>query len=338
MSYITYDKNGYISIPDILKCGQPFIFVTGGRGTGKTYGALKYVLESGRRFMWMRRTQGETDMINKPEFQPFKVLNEDLERNIQPHPISKGSAAFIDEDADGDPLGYTCALSTIANMRGFDASDVELLIYDEFIPERHKSSMKAEGDALLNAYETLNRNRELQGRPPMQLLALSNSNNLDNAIFNDLGLVDIAEQMETLEKDEWIDEERGLAIFFLNRSPVSSKKGRTALYKFAAGSSYNEMALSNQFNDFREHKSVKRNLNEYIPIAQVGELCIYRHKSNHRYYGTRKKSGVFRNIYTNSEKDQLAFVRAYPLLYDLYLRKKIDFSDYASEILFRRLY
>lgn len=336
--YIHYDKNGYISIPEILKCGQPFIFVTGGRGTGKTYGALKYVLQSGRRFMWMRRTQGETDMINKPEFQPFKVLNEDFDRNIQPHPISKGSAAFIDEDADGDPLGYTCALSTIANMRGFDASDVELLIYDEFIPERHKASMKAEGNALLNAYETLNRNRELQGKPPMQLLALSNSNNLDNAIFNDLGLVDICEQMVTLEEDERVDPERGLAIFFLNRSPVSDKKSRTALYKFAAGSAYNEMALENQFNDFREHVSVKRNLTEYVPVAQVDKLCIYRHKSNKRYYCTRKKAGVFRNVFTSSEKDALAFVRAYPLLYDLYLRKKIDFSDYASEILFRRLY
>ncbi len=336
--FINYDENGYISIPALLACGQPFIFVTGGRGTGKTYGALKYVLESGRRFMWMRRTQGETDMINKPEFQPFKVLNDDLGRNIQPHPISKGSAAFIDDDAGDEPIGYTCALSTIANMRGFDASDVELLIYDEFIPERHKSSMKAEGDALLNAYETLNRNRELQGKPPMQLLALSNSNNLDNAIYNDLQLVDICEQMETLEKEEYIDDKRGLAIFFLNASPMSGKKRKTALYKFAEGSEFNEMALANQFNDFRQHKSVKRNLNEYIPIAQVGKLCVYRHKSNHRYYGTRKKSGVFRNIFTNSEKDLLAFVRAYPLLYDLYLKNKIDFSDYASEILFRRLY
>ena len=338
MSYINYDKNGYIRIPDLLSCGMPFIFVTGGRGTGKTYGAMKYVLQSGRRFMWMRRTQGETDMINKPEFNPFKVINEDYDRNIQPHPISKGSAAFIDEDESDEPIGYTCALSTIANMRGFDASDVELLIYDEFIPEQHKTSMKAEGDALLNAYETLNRNRELKGEKPMQLLALSNSNRLDNAIYNDLGLVDICEQMETLEEDERIDEERGLAIFFLNRSPVSDKKSRTALYKFASGSSFNEMALENQFNDFREHRSVKRNLTEYIPIAAVGDLCVYRHKSNKRYYCTRKKSGVFRNIFTKSEKDQRAFVRQYPLLYDLYLRRKIDFSDYASEILFRQLY
>ena len=71
--YIEYDNNGYIKIESLLACGMPFIFVTGGRGTGKTYGALKYILDSGRRCMWMRRTQTETDLINKPEFQPFKA-------------------------------------------------------------------------------------------------------------------------------------------------------------------------------------------------------------------------------------------------------------------------
>ena len=40
-----YDSNGYVNIPEILKHEAVFIFIYGGRGTGKTYGALKEMKE-----------------------------------------------------------------------------------------------------------------------------------------------------------------------------------------------------------------------------------------------------------------------------------------------------
>lgn len=335
--YIKYDKNGYVNIDSILSCGMPFIFVTGGRGTGKTYGALRYVIRSGRRVMWMRRTQNETDFINKPEFQPFKILNEDYNLNIEPHTVAKGSVAFIDDDT-GDIVGYSCALSTIANMRGFDASDVSIIVYDEFIPERHKKPIKEEGQALFNAYETINRNRELQDRPPVQLLALSNSNRLDNEIFRSLDIINDLQDMKNSGECELIDPARGLAVFVLDDSPVSQKKKTTALYKLTAGSDFEKMALANDFSDLSEHTSVRRNLREYVPLVTVGEIAIYRHKSNHTYYITRKKGGVFKAEFADTEKDKRAFIRAYPYFYDYYLRRKLEFSDYASEVAFRRIY
>lgn len=336
--YIEYDKNGYIKIESLLACGMPFIFVTGGRGTGKTYGALKYILDSGRRCMWMRRTQTETDLINKPEFQPFKALNADTGRNIDTKKAAKGSAVFIDLDDPENVIGYTCALATISNMRGFDASDVELFVYDEFIPERHKAAIKEEGNALFNAYETLNRNRELQGRPPLQLLALSNSNRLDNEIFAALDIINICQDLKRNGEREYINTARGLAVFMLDNSPISEKKRLTALYKLTAGGTFSEMALDNQFADLAEHVSVKRNLREYIPLATVGRLAIYRHKSNRRYYVTGTRAGVFKNEFADTDKERLAFIRTYPLLYDAYLKRRIDFSDYASEAAFRKLY
>ena len=98
------------------------------------------------------------------------------------------------------------------------------------------------------------------------------------------------------------------------------------------------MALDNNFADLDEHVSVKRNLREYIPLAVVGSIAVYRHKSNRRYYVTGTKAGVFKNEFADTDKDRLAFIRTYPLLYDLYLKRKIDFSDYASEAAFRKLY
>ena len=40
-----YTADGYADMSAIYNIDVPFIFVIGGRGTGKTYGILKYVLE-----------------------------------------------------------------------------------------------------------------------------------------------------------------------------------------------------------------------------------------------------------------------------------------------------
>ena len=84
-----YDINGYVNIKGILDAGYPFNFIVGGRGTGKTYTALKTARETGTKFMLMRRTQSQSDLISKPEFSVFKPLNEDMQINVQVKRISK---------------------------------------------------------------------------------------------------------------------------------------------------------------------------------------------------------------------------------------------------------
>ena len=193
-----YQDNGYVNIRGIIELGLPFNFVVGGRGTGKTYTALKTVKEDAIKFFFMRRTQAQADLINKPEFSPFKALNSDEGWEVITKAVSKYNAAFyngVENLPQGEPIGYTGALSTMSNVRGFDAQEVKILIYDEFIPERHERPIKNEGSALLNAYETINRNRELKGHPPLQLLCLANANDLSNPIFLELGLVKKAEQI-----------------------------------------------------------------------------------------------------------------------------------------------
>lgn len=336
--YIKYDENGYIKIEALLECGVPFIFVTGGRGTGKTYGALKHVVDNDIRVMWMRRTQTETDIVNKPAFHPFKIINTDYGTNITTKPAAKGSVAFVDLDDPEHVIGYTCALATIANMRGFDSSDVSLIVYDEFIPERHKAPIRGEGEALMNAYETINRNRELQGRPAVQLLALSNSNRLDNEIFKHLDIIDICAELISCGEREYIDRARGLAVFMLADSPVSEMKKETALYKLTRGTDFQKMALENIFNDYAEHTSVSRNPAEYKPLVNVGRLFIYRHKSNGMYYISFRRSGVFKKAFPATEKGLLAFLKSYPLLYTAYITGRIEFETYAAEVYFRELY
>ena len=330
-----YLKNGYVDIKKILGYGLPFNFLVGGRATGKTYGSLRYVLEHDIRFMLMRRTQAQCDLINKPEFNPFKVISIDTGKDIGVKPISKYNSLLLkyNDDETYKTLGYTCALSTIANMRGFDASDVELLIYDEFIPEKHERKLNFEGQAFLNAIETLGRNRELQGRKPLQVLCLANAFNMANPIFLELGLVGITEKMIDKGNELYINRDRGILIGLLNESKISQRKKDTSLYKVSSGA-FVDMSLGNDFvyNDTSDIKSTS--LKEYRLICTVGEISIYRHKSNNVYYVSEHRTGAG-DKYTSDEVNLLRYRKKHGIrLYSAYMRGSVRFENMLTKSLF----
>ena len=339
-----YDENGWVDIGAILtearKNKIAFIMCWGGRGTGKTYGALKEVVESRIPFMLMRRTQTQMDIISKPEFSPFKSINRDLGVDIGIAPLSKyNSGIYNMEEVDGkkaisgEPIGYTCALTTVANIRGFDASEIKLLIYDEFIPEPHSRPIKCESDAFLNAYETINRNRELKGEEPLIALCLANSNALDNPLFIGLGLVTKADKMNSTGQEYSIDSKRGIMLVNLCKSKISEQKANTALYKLTSGSEFAKMALSNDFLGEGERGRIgARPLREYKPIVAVGELCIYMHKYNDLYYCTTHFSGT-PPTYGAGDTERARFRRLYGWIWGKYLDRKVDFEERICEIL-----
>lgn len=332
-----YSDTGYINIRGILQEGYPFNFVVGGRGTGKTYTALKVAKEDEKLFMLMRRTQAQADLISKPEFSVFKPLNHDLEWDVKVKPISKYNSVFYEELAEKEihRIGFTCALSTISNMRGFDASDLKLLIYDEFIPEKHERLLKNEGDALFNAYETMNRNRELSGAEPMQMLCMANANDITNPVFESLRLIRIADKLQKGNTDRWTDDKRGIQLILLHKSPISRMKSKTALYNLTEGTDFSSMALSNDFNVDRSHIRA-RPLTEYRPLCKIGELCLYRHKSESSLYASLHESGVFSKVFTLSDTDRLYYQKNYLTHWQLYIANRIDFEDVTAEKTFLR--
>lgn len=337
-----YQENGYIDIRKIKSYGMPFNFVVGGRATGKTYTSLKTMVEDDTMFMFMRRTQTQADIINKPEFSPFKPINRDNGWNIGAKAISPYNSAFYNMEEcegkntpSGSPIGYTCALSTISNMRGFDASDVDVLIYDEFIPEKHERPLKNEAVALFNAYETINRNRELNGEPPLQLIALANANDLANPVFMSLGIVRKAHEMRKRGQEVSIMRERGIGLFILNDSPISQAKRETALYKLTRNTEFSAMSIENDF--VRENSAVirSRNIAEYVPLVAVGEICLYSHKSKCMYYVSQHISGS-PPYFGAGEIELNRFRRTYPWVWWEYLSKNIEFEDVLCEVLLNR--
>lgn len=329
-----YSDNGYLNMQGIAAEGYPFTFIVSGRGFGKTYGALDDVKENDIPFMYMRRTQAQVDLCMVEDFSPFKTLNRDKGWNVKLKKLNKYNSIFYTEQPDSIKVhGYTCALSTVANLRGFDASNIERIIYDEFIPERHEKPIKNEADALWNAYETMNRNRELTGSKPIQLICLANSNEIANPIFESLGLIRVADKMNKTGNECFRDDNRGILLVMPSRSSIGVKKSNTALYRLTKGSEFSQMALENSFRVNRQHID-PRPLVEYTPVCIVGDLCIYRHKSSRRLYATTHKTGAFKNNYSTSDSDILRYRRTFNSHWDLYIDDLIDFEDVLAEKLF----
>ena len=330
-----YDENGYLNFKEIFNIPVPFIFIHGPRGVGKTYGALQEAKIRGEQFIYTRRTQTEADMIRTPKMFPFKKHNENNQWDVRIGGINKQVAAFYD-GTDPAPIGYVTALSTIANIRSLDLSDCKTWIYDEFIPEEHVKPIKNEGQAFLNAYETFNRNRELEGQPPMKLIALANSNRLANPIYIELGLVMIADRMKKRRQNLYINKDRGIAIIDPFDSPKAEEKEETALYKLAnKDSDFYKMAIENRFQDLDESKAKTQSLKEFKPVCRIGELCLYKHKSEKRFYISAHVSGnpPFFGI---SEIEIARFKRAFPWIVDKYIAGAVGFESYYAEALFNR--
>lgn len=280
---------------------RPVSIIIGGRGIGKTYSALSFLLEAGKRFMYVRNTDKQMQLCASAFGNPFKKVNVDKDRDVLLK--AAGEIYVIRDNTAEETIGYGAALSTFENMRGVDLSDVEIVLFDEFIENRKLSF--DQGKAFLNFYETINRNRELEGRPPLIVLMLSNAQRLNNPILAELGLIPVIENMirtgETMivTKDYFVE---------LPISNVSEEKAETALYRMAAGSAYADEALKNLFANDSFFNIKKQPLKEYKPLCALDDIYIYRHKSGSSLYACRSRAECVKY----SSKDQLAaFNRRY---------------------------
>ena len=269
---------------------MPFNIIIGGRGTGKTFTCLdnsyKNVTDYSH-FALMRRTEVEISSIADEKYNPFKALNRVKGYNVQARYIQKNSVGeFYETNTKGEEtfLGYATALSTFGKLRGADLCDVSELVFDEFIKPKTGRPLPDEADLFFNAYETINRNRELEGYPPVKCYLLSNATTLNSPILEELNLINVIERMKNKGQIAFTDRDRGVHIELLDRIKVSEEKEDTALYRLTKGSAYSNHALKNEFAYDSFENIAKVNLSEYIAWIHLDDLYIYRHKSRLEYY------------------------------------------------------
>ena len=328
-----YLESGYADQKNILEHTNTFVFEVGARGTGKTYGMMDYVIDENIRFLYLRRTQNEADLVKSDLLNPFKALNMDKGYDVKAGK-GKNIFPFLKE---GELIGYGAGLSTFRNVRGVDFSDVEIIFYDEFIPEKSARPIKEEFDAFSNMVETVNRNRELAGKKPVKVVCCANSNKLDNPIFMGLQLVNRAAKMMEKGIEEYHDNSRELSLIMFMRSPISDRKKQTALYRLTAGSDFQQMAIYNMF-DYDNENIRPSKMREYSPAVRIGELCVYKHKHRREYYVNCKEFGTFPKTYTTSDMDRKRFFQQQIHLWDAYIMNHVFFEDAVSVYLFEKYF
>lgn len=334
-----YGKDGWLDIDGLAR--NPFMLLIGSRRIGKTYGVLRKMLVENRKFIYMRRTGAEIEFSASDRTSPFAPYAPSYIIGAEKDTTYTYRFGDIDPDAEKRTIendrGIMLSLYSVAKIRGFDGSPYTDIVYDEFIPERHVNKMRGEGEALLNAYETINGNRELFGSPPVTLWLLANSNNLDSPVLEALGIRQKIESMIARGQEYSILPDRGITIVCASHSPISDKKSKTALYSAVPEGRFTEMSLHNRFsfNDFSAIGS--RNLKQFTPRAAIGDYAVFDSKGSSEIYCAKVRVSI-PDRYDNTTAGKTAFRIANSDLYFAYLYGSLVFDNYTTKTFFAEIF
>ena len=329
-----YTSSGWVNWDYILEQQASFISVVGARGVGKTYGVMRKLIEEQKKFIYLRRLKSQLDQCGKLEGNPFKKLNEDMDRNIKPY-SSGGIITFRDGDKNSNIISVGVALSVVANIRGIDFSDIDYIVFDEFISSDGERPIRNEFSAFLNFYETVNRNRELEGKKPVKCIMLGNANTLINPYFSAWHFMKTAVKMIIGNQMVWRSSDNSRMVILLLASPISKLKADTALYK-NANSDFIQMALDNAFRT-DETNIRSEPLTEYIHMVSIGEIGIYKHKSERKYYVSSTQANT--PYYDSFGIGLRMFQQDYYMLRVHYMvSKNVWFESFELEVIFREIF
>ena len=328
-----YTAAGWVNWDYIESQGAVFNMIVGARGTGKTYGLMKKKVLEKKPFIYLRRLKTQLDQCAKGDGNPFKKINTDLGMTITPY-AAGSNVIFTDGGRTGNVVAIGMALSVVANMRGMDFSDMDTIIYDEAVGNTGEREVKDEFTVFLNFYETVNRNRELENLPPVKVYLLGNANKLSNPYYTGWHFMKTAIKMIRGDQMVWRSPDGNRLMILLLHSPISERKRGTALYQ-NANDGFLQMALDNAF---RTDETIIRSepLREYNHMVSIGDIGIYRHKSERRFYVSSKTQQPFYKDYGIELK---LFQQDYAILRICYMvSRTIIFESYENEIIFRELF
>ncbi len=306
------------------RCAFNFFF--GARGTGKTYGGLlhqheDFFAEECGKYIYMRLTQTELDICASESDNPYKKHNARYNWDVHFNPVPKAKHyEIVDHNFDDTVIGNARALATFGNVRGSDFSDCTHIIFDEFAPAervRKTPEIKNAGYLFSQAYETINRNRELEGEPPVTAILLANSFRLDSDILMYYKLIPIIENMQRTGQKRCTIPERSIYIELCDAVDISEAKRDTVLYKALQGNKQIESVnLNNTFNDYKltlVNSRVK--LVEYYPLVMYDNIVIYQHKGSGMLYACVHPNVTCTETYSYAERSKFvvkwrAFLKA----------------------------
>lgn len=341
---INIDLNNY---PDAW-----LYIIVGGRNTGKTYSSLRYCIEHDIKFVYVKRTIKDVDMITAGhklgqkltngadiDFSPFKALNRDFGYNIKAFSIPKvdGVAGFWKCDSEDQPVGtpaaYCVSLSSVASVKGFDLSDCSIIIFDEFIPQPWERVSRSEGAQIMELYKTVGRDREHRGQKPLKLIALANAVSISNPLMNIVEVTDDFANMQAgADCIQYIENRKILLHQIVDNVAFMEKEKESAIYKAMGETNWGQMAFENKFA-YDDFSNVERNnLKQYKPVCSIKykKSLWYVYRKGAYFYCTKSKHLGTKLYDLNKENDQKLFYWDWDLEFrDSCIEDKMKFETYT---------
>lgn len=336
-----YGATGYFEPGALLKFCESNriakVCVLGGRGTGKTIGALMYCLQNHINFLYTRRHITQAELVASKTLSPLKAVNRNLGTEYMAAKVGKSMWGVFHSEYDesgklrvkpqGEALATWTAVAAAAGLKGFDGLDIKVWLCDEVVLDKNERPLTEEGAGLRSMYETVNRNREDDGAPPLLMLCLGNSDKLTNPVALEFGWVRPFMKMKKEGLTSYMPDKRTLLIL-MDDSPRKEKKRRQAMYE--DGGRYAAMAVDNDFTDDSFSRHVFYPAKELQPIARVGDLLICLHKGTRKYYMTMQyqlKAKEYDTTPIGIEK----FKRQNPNIVFAYWQEQVEFQDAMAE-------
>ena len=329
-----YNEQGYLYVDDIAKHNSWLKVLIGARQIGKTYNVLKYHLDNNIPFIFLRRTTEELNLIGgSAELNPFKPFEPEYKIGL----FKTGKYWTVNhytEEGKSEAVGLALSLAQIAHIRGFNGSNYASIIYDEFIPEKSVVTRKTEGDALLNAYTTINGNRELNGAPPCTLWLLANSNNINSPVLEAFELTDDVIKARAKGIEIYYDE--GAIIVQPRSRAVLDKRKDTALMKRVnKKSTFYGMAIENDFSYDRSPLVQNLSIKHMTPLFSYGGF-LYAWENDTGVYICRAYHN--KDAYTSDSWSVEKMRSNYLWLIRYYAEGLVLFSDLHMITMFKQVF
>lgn len=320
------NKKYYHFEDDLKKYPDAWLFaVWSKRGPGKTYSSLWYAYDNSIKFIYMKRTDRDVDLITSGadrgiDFSPYKPINRDKNINVHPVKISDGFGAFYNFNDENEPAGlpvaYILSFNKIRQYKGFDFSDCEWIIFDEFIPMKGERLNRAEGELLLDLYMTASRDRQARGRDLLKLILFANAEEISTPVTNELEIVDHMADLNASGKTHLYIEDRQILLHHITNDEVPLlEEEKSGIYRGMYGTAWYEKSFEGLFsnNDFTNvtKRTLKRS-SGYIHLHyKQNDYYIYLNKETGFYYMCYKPIRCLFDFDLNRENEQKLFWLSY---------------------------
>ena len=279
----------------LLSYNAMFNFVIGERGVGKTYGALKFIvnkwLDKKEQFIYLRRYKTELPTNIDKLFGKLIKNGEFGEHELT---LEKHRDQAIVK-VDGEIAGYCLPLSTSMILKSNDFSDVKTIIYDEFIIEKSNYRyLQNEVHFLLEFVETVGRLRDIR------VIFLGNAVQKANPYFNYWNL-------DTPFNSEFKTYRNGLILVnYIKNLQYRAAKRASRFGQLIDGTEYGSYAIDNKFLHENQTFIEKHDGHAkffFIIIANGHKIGIWSSTVNGKIYFSNKYDDKCPIIYTTSTED-----------------------------------